>query len=225
MNNNNLFNSIISSGVASISQVLIGMPFDSIKSRIQSGYRKNLFKHLYRGFQYPLLTSLAINVSTFPIYEATLPYTHNSFLSGAIGGFVASPLIYEIDKRKLFIQVHKNNNTGDTYKLKRFRGLGSTFVRETIAMGISFYIYDKFKDKYSAIVAGSLAGLCNWTTTYGIDTIKSRQICNNITILEAIKLGELYSGFSYAAVRAVLVNGAIYGSYNLCQSLLHKKKN
>ena len=89
-------------------------------------------------------------------------------------------------------------------------------------MGISFYIYDTLKDDYSSIIAGGVAGLCNWSATYGIDTIKSRQICNNITYLEAIKLGNLYNGFSYAALRAILVNAAIYGSYDFTKNLLFK---
>ena len=100
MNDNTLLKSILSSIVASISQIIIGLPFDCIKSRIQSGYNKNLFRNLYRGYQYPLLTSLSVNVLTFPVYEVTLPYTQNSFLSGVLGGVFCSPLIYYLDVKK-----------------------------------------------------------------------------------------------------------------------------
>ena len=86
-------------------------------------------------------------------------------------------------------------------------------------MGLSFYVYNKYKDDYGAMISGGMAGLLNWTVTLPIDCVKSRQIVNNITILEALQMGNLYVGFKYVFLRSILVNAAIYSTYDFCNSL------
>ncbi len=58
-----------------------------------------------------------------------------------------------------------------------------------------------------------MAGLCNWTVTYPIDVIKSRQMASNISISQAFRMGNLWKGFSICAARAVIVNAIDFWIY------------
>ena len=62
-------------------------------------------------------------------------------------------------------------------------------------MTVYFGTYDYFKSKnYHPLLSGALAGLSNWTLTYPIDVIKSRQIAQNLSIREAIRYGNVWKG-------------------------------
>ena len=56
--------------------------------------------------------------------------------------------------------------------------------------------------------------------TYPIDTIRSRQISNNISIREAISMGNLWRGYSACLIRAFLVNSCSFYIYELCKEKL-----
>ena len=72
--------------------------------------------------------------------------------------------------------------------------------------------YNMQQNNYSALVAGAAAGLANWTLSYPID---ERQLCYNIDVRTAIRgCPSLWVGYPICAVRAVLVNGAIFASYD-----------
>ena len=63
---------------------------------------------------------------------------------------------------------------------------------------------------YSPFLSGSFAGILSWLTSYPLDTIRSRQISQNINISQAFKIGKLYKGITPCLVRAVLTNGCIW---------------
>ena len=105
-----------------------------------------------------------------------------------------------------------------------FKTPGKTMscVRECIAFSVYFGVYDICKHTYELpiIVCGSLAGLANWTITYPIDVIKSRQMCQNIGINEALQQGQLWKGYSICALRSIIVNAAIFYTYETSKSYL-----
>ena len=93
-------------------------------------------------------------------------------------------------------------------------GFPSTFARETIAMSAYFGSYFYLRDRgFNPLIAGGAAGLFNWTLTYPIDVVRSRQIAQQISIKEAIKRGTLWKGFSVCASRAIIVNAANFWVY------------
>ncbi len=203
-----------------IVQVGIGHPFDTCKTLLQNNksiYNLKLLDY-YRGAKYPLISSAALNSITFTVYERTINYTNSGFLSGFIGGAISSPFIFSFDTGKI-----KNQTKAKLHYRDYIFGKGktTTFLRESIAMGISFGTYDYLKKKkYNSLLSGAIAGLCNWSCTYPIDVIKSRQIAQQISITEALKQGNLWKGYTICAVRAVLVNGCIYYTYDTVKKYL-----
>ena len=210
---------LIASIGGSLAQVIVGHPFDTAKVLIQN---KKPFLNLkpieyYRGCRYPFVSSILTNALLFPIYERTKDLTKSAFVSGFIGGCVISPIVFVSDYYKIFRQTNK-----DTYKKKPTRSLlksygkFSVLCRESIAYCTFFGVYDLFKNKYDChpIISGSVCGVCNWTITYPIDTIRNRQIAQQINILEAIKQKKYYKGFSVCFLRSIFVNAALFYTYD-----------
>lgn len=73
----------------------------------------------------------------------------------------------------------------------------------------STYYYLKEK-KYNPFISGSFAGIISWLISYPLDTIRSRQISQNIKMKEAFKLGKLYKGIIPCLARAAITNGCIW---------------
>ena len=105
-----------------INQVLIGHPFDTTKVLIQNKISwKNLkLKDYYRGWRYPIMSSVLCNTFIFPIQERTYKYTNNNWTSGFLGGLFQGPIVYLFDLGKIKKQTHKPNFTfKNNYKKQR----------------------------------------------------------------------------------------------------------
>ena len=77
---------------------------------------------------------------------------------------------------------------------------------------IGTYEYCKNQNLHP-LLGGAFAGLSNWTLSYPIDVVKSRQMAQNISIKKAIKFGNLWKGFHICAIRAVIVNATNFYVY------------
>ena len=210
----------LSALVAGFTQVAVGHPFDTTKVLIQNGksIKKLKFKDYYRGAKYPMVSALIVNSLIFPIYERTEKYTKSIFLSGVLSGFIVAPIVYTFDVGKIKNQTLNKLSYHDYFFTK---GRVSTYGREMVGFGMYFGSYSYFKKKeYPQIISGGLAGLCNWTASYPIDVIKSRQIANDINIIDAIKMGNLWKGFHICALRAVIVNACLFYSYETTKKFL-----
>ena len=218
-------NELIPSFFVGISQTIIGHPFDTIKVLIQNKQKwMGLpLKQYYYGWKYPLISSAIFNCTVFPVYESSLKYTNNTIISGMIAGTLVTPPVYFFDIFKINEQVKK------PISLKIFKnpyyGSIMTFNREVIAMGSYFGSYYYFKDekKYGILLSGALSGLTNWTLTYPLDVIRSRQIAQNINVMNAYKQGKLWGGFSTCAFRAVLVNSSSFYIYEFLKKYNKEK--
>lgn len=210
---------IIVGGVVGISQVLIGHPFDTAKVLIQNK-RKWFglpFSLYYKGWRYPVVSSTLSNCTVFPVYERSLWYTNNIYLSGLISGIISTPLIYMLDvgkTREQTLQPIKLNHFWITY------GKWSTLYRESLASCLYFGTYFGVRDKYHPLVSGGLSGLVTWTATYPIDVIRNRQLAQNITMYKAFKQGDLWKGYSVCAIRAIIVNATSFWVYELAKKYI-----
>ena len=74
--------------LAGCSQVIVGHPLDTIKVLLQNNqpWKTSNPLSLYRGFSYPLRSSIAFNSTVFSIYERSLKYTNNDWISGSLSG-------------------------------------------------------------------------------------------------------------------------------------------
>jgi len=210
----------IAAACVGVGQVTIGYPFDTTKVLIQNNRKwfRLPIRHYYRGWRFPLASAVVLNCITFPTVERTKPYTKNSFVSGTLAGIIISPIVFCFDVGKIKLQT-KQQIVFKT--ILNTRGRYSTFVRETLAGTIYFGSYFTCKDYgFHPLISGGFAGLANWTITYPIDVIKSRQISQNITIPEAVKMGNLWKGFHICAIRAVLVNSINFWIYDTVKKYL-----
>ena len=215
-------NDFISGCLAGITQTIIGHPLDTIKVLYQNKSKmdKPNIKNFYRGWKYPMVSGCVFNSTVFSVYEKAQKETKNSFISGAISGTIVSPFVYLFDVGKIKKQLNKPVNIKDFYKTK---GLPMTFTRETLAMGLYFGSYFKCKELgISPFVSGGVAGLVNWTLTYPLDAIRTRQMARNITIYQAFKERQLWRGYSVCALRAIMVNASCFKTYEVSKKYLEQ---
>ena len=191
---------------AGISQVIVGHPLDTIKVHVQNKYPLPKIRLLYKGYHYPLIYAITYNSLIFPIIShSTLPKYQSGFLSGII----VTPLAFFFDLCKVKRQTRQSIGI----HLLWHRGFTMAFLRETIAMSAYFSSYYELKTHINPLYAGGLAGLINWTITYPLDVIRNRQFVQNCKIKEAIKQKKFWGGYSFCALRAILVNTAIFATY------------
>ena len=189
-------------------QAGIGHPFDTAKTLLQNGQSFRNLRPLeyYRGVAYPTAASLAFNATTFPIFaQMQLKTNNNAYLSGAIAGAVIAPIDYAFDVGKIRRQTL-------TIVPMHLKGVTLSCARTVIAMSVYFGVYFDLTQTLGPLVAGAAAGLANWTLTYPLDIVSTRQIAGNLPIREAIH-GGLWRGYLPCAIRAIIVNSATFYVY------------
>jgi solute carrier family 25 carnitine/acylcarnitine transporter 20/29 len=197
-----------------IIQTIIGHPLDTVKIWIQNNNnlkkQKINIKTLYAGLTYPLISSIIVNSIMFYSFDYFKNKNYNNVMSGCFSGFLISFILNPLDIYKIKYQQNILNN--NIYYCK---GLHITILRESIACSIYFSSYYYLKDNnIKTYYAGGISGLLSWLFTYPIDTIKTRiqsNICNNI--LDGYKIGNLWNGFQYCALRAIIVNAVGFETY------------
>lgn len=193
-------------------ETLVGFPFLTAKVLTQNGHKwwGHPFQRYYQGVRYPLLSSVGFNTLVFPLKDRLTPYTGSYALSGAIAGLVVAPQMFFIDTFTI------RRQTNQAVNLKMFRGargFGMTAGRETLALSTYFGTYHKMREHYGSMVSGGTAGLANWTLSFPLDTLRTRQIARRCSVREAFKMGHLWRGFPIAATRAVVVNAVSFSVY------------
>ena len=195
-------------GVIGLVQAGIGHPFDTVKTLLQNGqsFRKLKPMEFYRGVAYPTAASLVFNATTFPMFEHLQTKTNNNaYLSGAIAGIAIAPIDYAFDIGKIRRQTL-------TRVPLHLNGATLRCLRTIIAQSVYFGVYFDLTQALGPLVAGAAAGLANWTITYPLDIVSTRQIAGNLLIREALH-GGLWRGYLPCAMRAILVNSATFYVY------------
>ena len=206
-----------------ISQGIIGHPLDTIKTLQQNkmNWFGLPFKNYYFGFTYPLYRQIIQNSLTFDINEKLNNNgIHNKFITGGITGFYISPILYYFDVLKIKKQT--------TIPIKfidfiNYKGLLLTTFKESIACSLYLGTYFKLKEyQYNSAISGGIAGVVNWSITYPIDIIKTRQITYNMSIINCIKYGSLWKGFITCNIRAFFVSSIGFTVYENTLLIIQK---
>lgn len=184
----------------------LGHPLDTVKTLLQNGQSFRGLRPLayYRGVMYPTMASLVFNATTFPIFTK-MRENNNAYLSGAVAGVLIAPIDFAFDVGKI------RRQTLTTTPLHS-KGLTLSCVRTVVAMSLYFGVYSDLTQQYGPLLAGATAGLANWTVTYPLDIISTRQIAGNLRIREAMG-GNLFRGYLPCALRSVIVNSATFYVY------------
>lgn len=204
-----------------LSETLVGFPFVTAKVLIQNrqAWWKLPFARYYYGVRYPLISSVGFNSLVFPLKD----YLHDErglsyAVAGCLAGVAVSPQMFFIDTFTIRAQ------TNQKVSLQMFRhskGFGMTVARECVALSTYFGSYHKCRETHGSFVSGAVAGLCNWTLSFPLDTIRTRQIAQRCTIRNAFAQKRLWRGFGIAASRAVIVNAC---SFTVYENVLHVLK-
>jgi solute carrier family 25 (mitochondrial carnitine/acylcarnitine transporter), member 20/29 len=219
-----------------ITQVLIGHPFDTLKTNIQNSISTRIFLQkpykLYRGFKYPFIMNSIGTSFLFGNYNYFYTKTHNNILSGILTGFISAIALTPFDYKKIQSQtdillsynsrITKNKQSLIKIFKKYYNGFSYTLAREVIAIPIYFYTYEYLNEKYqiNPFFAGGIAGINSWLFTYPLDTLKTRsQLYQSKTLKDIIKMGSLFNGLGITLVRAFIVNSTSFYIYELLKKI------
>ena len=202
-----------------LNQALIGHPFDTIKTLLQTNkqWYGRPISFYYRGAMYPLISGVGFNALAFGVYADTYRQWQNAWFAGGVSGLSVVPFVAVSEGAKIARQ------TG--LKLTPqvvIRGIPATVLRETTAMTAYFGIYVHLKDVcgYSPYYAGALCGLAAWTISYPFDVIRSRQVALDMSVVQALNMGNMWRGYHMCAIRAVLVNATSFSVYESVKASL-----
>lgn len=218
-------NDFIYGAISGIAQTVIGYPFDTYKVLKQSNMKtSNLtFKTIMSGIKFPLMSSTVICSINFGSYRLLRDKDYGPGEAGFISGLVITPIVFASDTGKISRQLGINKSWLKLL-IERKYGWAATTARESIAFGIYFKTFEECKAiGINPFISGALAGLANWTVTYPIDSVRSRQLAYNCTIMDAIKKGGLWNGYISCAIRAVTVNSVGFYVYDKLKETFDKK--
>lgn len=221
-------NDFMYGAVSGVAQTVVGHPFDTYKVLVQSN--RSLtglppFKTLMSGMKFPMVSSAVVCGVNFGSYRQLRDKGYGPGAAGFVSGLIVSPVVFMSDTGKISRQL--GISTG-WWKLmmERRQGWTATVARESIAFGIYFKTFEECKlHGVNPFFGGALAGLANWTATYPIDSVRSRQLAYKCTIADAIKKGNLWNGYVPCAVRAVVVNSVGFYVYDKLKEIFDKEKN
>ena len=159
-----------------ISQIILGHPFDTLKTwkqtRTDIKLNKGIINNLFRGISYPLFLSIGYNSFLFGFYKYLRNCSYSSFESGIISGGILGIVLNPFEYYKIQRQISNNR---PLYYIP-FRGLHYTIGRESLACGLYFTTYEYFTEGIgmNSFISGGISGCTSWALTYPIDTIKTR---------------------------------------------------
>ena len=76
---------------------------------------------------------------------------------------------------------------------------------------------------FHPLISGGMAGLMSCSFTYPLDVIRTRQITQNIFIVDALKEGNMWDGYKICAFRAILINGINFWVYETVRKSLYEE--
>jgi solute carrier family 25 carnitine/acylcarnitine transporter 20/29 len=197
-------------GVSGLIQAVVGHPLDTLKVRMQNGSTK--LHSPMAGLKYPLLTSVGICSASFGTYELLRKKDFGPFWGGFISGTIMSPMVFLADIGKVKRQTGKVVNWDAVIRQK---GLSTTVCRESISFGFYFMTFESArKIGVHPLIAGGVAGMISWTSTYPLDVMRNRQISNNWSAVKATAQGNMWKGYGVCMARAFLVNSVGFYAYD-----------
>ena len=196
----------IAGSVSGFIQILIGHPFDTYKTWLQTNQKNRNIKNIYFGIKYPLYNNCVINSILFGTNNTLSKYISNPYITGFLTGIPTSIICCPVELFKIRKQCYLSKpKTFSEY----FIGFRATLLRESIGCSIYLGSYDYlYKDMgYNSLYSGGISGVLCWFLTHPIDTIKSRIQQGKIkNIKEGLTSKNLWKGISFSLYRALLVN-------------------
>jgi hypothetical protein len=194
--------SILGGFIASGLSTVVGHPIDTWKS-LRQGNRcltMDIYK-LYSGVTVPILTRGLRGAMVFNVYNSSREY--KGIYAGVVAGVVTAPITNTFDIFKTVRQIYPERSYITIWRNCRLKdGIMWSMLRDGLFYGVYYPVYHKMRKKeIHPIIAGGVSGILGWTISYPFDTLRvNKQIRNKVNI------GRLYSGLSFALLRAFPVH-------------------
>jgi solute carrier family 25 carnitine/acylcarnitine transporter 20/29 len=230
MSLSNDVNKFISGSIGGLTGTLLSHPFDTIKTRIQSGQCKTIkealkMKRLYSGLSTPLMGIPLEKTIVFGTYQKLRDNGYNVAFSGSVAGFISTTIVTPVDNFKIQYQLGNKPNFKNI-----FNGYFPTLFRETLGFSIYFSTYNYLTDLYNpdknhfkTFLFGGFSGFSAWAFIYPADIIKTKYQSgqNNLIniIKETHKIG-FYKGFSLAVMRAIPLHSGVFLGWEIANKYL-----
>ena len=189
-----------------ISQAFIGHPLDTIKVLQQNNknWKSLRLLEFMRGVKYPIYYKIITKSLCFDLDKRI--NIKNDFARNAVVGLYLSPFTHSLDLYKIFRQNGSSVKKITYYDFINYRAFLCTISRDMLSY--SFYIPTYMimkKNDYNTITAGAVSGFVNWSISYPIDVIRTRQIIHNKnTFMDSINMGPVWKGYNACALRGAL---------------------
>ena len=206
-----------------ISQAFVGHPLDTIKVLQQnnSNWRTLKLIEFMRGVRYPLYYKIVTKSLCFDLDNRI--NIKNDFARNAVVGLYLSPFTHFLDLFKIYRQNGESITKINYHDFINYRAFACTIGRDVISYSlyIPTYTYMKNQD-YGTLVSAGTAGFINWSASYPIDVIRTRQITNNKnTLIESINMGSLCKGYNACALRGIITTIVGFTVYEKALELLN----
>lgn len=230
MNQTSMDVSLLSSSLSGILHIIVGYPFDTVKTLQQGSNNINIssisIKRLFKGIKHPLIQNSIINSTCFGLNNYFLNNIENKHFGTFLTSLTSTLIIAPFDKMKIMNQYNMNFAFNIDIIKKSYKNIHLICACEIPSTFLYFSIYRELKNKNVPVfICGGLAGVGAWLIPYPIDTIKTRlqnESCK--TIKEAFNKGGLYKGLFICISRSFIVNGLNFYSYEYFVKLFSRLK-
>lgn len=207
-----LWKAVAAGGTGGIGLTLVGHPFETIKTRLQTGQSKNLFRGLFSGLMSPLCGITPFFAASYTGYRtgysicgtnAANAQLHERLLATTLAAAFSTIVRTPVDTVKIVAQVD-GLSSGEA--LRRvvatggptavYRGVVPTFgwllpSSTAFYLGYEFFNDSVFQDTNPSLrpfLAGGMAGVGEWTLCLPFDTIKTRyQASAGVSLVDCMR--------------------------------------
>lgn len=212
MSNNDFFNGLF----VGASQVLVGYPFDTVKTVFQTG-RKTIGWNVYRGSQFQFFNNSIVNSTLFGFNTEMYKYTGSYYLSGIMSGFVSAFIICPLEQFKVKAQLNRS------VRLPLYSAIRPTIYRETAACSLYFGNYHQLREMgFNAFMAGAIGGTSSWLFTYPFDIYKTQ---TQAGMKMNLWCRQAWKALPITLVRAFIVNGVSFSLYSWLHDIEHDQES
>ena len=217
--------SVLSASISGSIHILVGHPFDTIKTIVQGNknydYKTTTMRTLFRGVKYPLIQNTISNSLLFGINNYINHSLQNIYLGNFYTSVISTFILIPFDKYKVMTQYNKPYPINITNIMRSYKQIPIVSMTEIPSTFVYFSVYHKMRTmEYNSFISGGFAGLFSWLCIYPLDTIKVRlqsETCSSIK--QAYSMGHLTNGIYICMMRSMLVNGVNFYCYEKLNGL------
>jgi hypothetical protein len=199
---------------AGIGQSIIAHPLDTYKTWLQVQRIEAIsIRGVYRGYAYPTLFSSLISGLAFKAYEYGKKSNpeYGKLIGGVYSGVTTGLLASWVEYKKISAQLVSSNKFN-------IECIVTMLLREIPACVCYYPIYEYLKEKkYNTMIAGGIAGVTCWTSSYWADVLNTRVMSGSSLkyLIATLSIRDYFRGIVVCIPRAFIINATGYYFYEM----------